>query len=367
MRRMAIVAAAVAVAIGLAGCGAHPLVPAAALATPHPQPQRSPLLGVDVFAETPMTVSAAKSEGRTVLGYLHQGLHAQVAGLMWDLCSPGRHSEVVHICAADPATQTGSLSPADIAALAGIAENDGLQVAMRPIIRVGPPSTWNDAKRSWEGHIAPPDEHRWFVSLLAAETPYLQVAKRFHIEQFVVGTELAGLTYSIWWMWFLSQAHAKCGCEISYSAQMDQYMQNSPDLPPIKNVGADIYPKLALPASATQAQVTAGWEASLGAVARSRLEHTSLDEVSIRATAGAYKNPANWNFNGADDPAVQARYFTGACAAAARFDMRAVFFYYVPLNDSLSSPFTFPAFFVKNAGAAAISGCRQILAASNGS
>ena len=362
MRRVAIAIAAAVVAIGLAGCAVHPLVPAAALA-PSPRPvQRPPELGVDVFSEAQMTVAAARTEGRSVLGYLHTGLHAQVAALMWDMCSPGAHSEVVHACTPDVALGKGSLSAADVAALAAIAEQDGMKVAMRPLIRVGPAASWDNAKVSWEGHIAPPDEHRWFESLLAAESPYLRVAKRFHIEEFVVGTELAGLSYNIWWTWFLNRAHAECGCQVSYSAQMDEYMQNSPELPPIKNLGADIYPKLALPASASQAQVTAAWEASLGTVAPSRLARTALDEVSILATAGAYRSPANWNFKGADDPAVQARYFTAACATAARYHMRAVYFYYVPLNDPLDAPFTFPAFFVKTAGAAAISNCRGILA-----
>jgi len=368
MRRLITVAAAIAfafaVAVSLAGCDQHPLMPASAVTHRHPAPQQlsAPLLGVDVYSETPYTVAETASQGRAILGYLRSGLHAEVAALMWDLCSPGRHSEVVRQCAPDASTNTGSLSPAAIAALAAIAKQDGLKIAMRPIIRVGRPSKWDDAKVSWEGHIAPPSEQRWFASLLAAEMPYLKVAKQFHAVQFVVGTELAGLKYSTSWAWFLGQAHAACACQVSYSAQMDEFVQNSPDLPPIKAPGTDFYPKLPLPATATQEQVTTAWEASLGVIPKSKLEQTSLDEVSIRATAGAYRNPANWNANGASAPRVQARYFTAVCTAAAKFHMRAIYFYFVPLNDNLASPDGFPAYFVKNAGSRAIRGCRAILA-----
>jgi hypothetical protein len=365
MRRLVIVLTAVLAAVlTICGCDQHPLIPASAVANPRPAPPKlaAPLLGVDVYSETPYSVTETARQGRDILGYLHSGLHAQVAGLMWDLCSPSRHSEVVRQCAPNAGTNTGSMSPAAIATLAAIATRDGLKIAMRPIIRVGRPQQWNNAKVSWEGHIAPHNERQWFASLLAAERPYLKVARQFRAVQFVAGTELAGLKYSTSWPWFLSQAQALCGCQVSYSAQMDEFVENSPDLPPLKAPGTDFYPKLSLPPTASQAQVTTAWEASLAVIPKSKLQRTSLDEISIRATAGAYHNPANWNVNGADAPQVQARYFTAVCTAAARFHLRAIYFYFVPLNDSLASPINFPAYFVKNAGSRAIRGCRAILA-----
>jgi hypothetical protein len=364
VRRLVLVLAAFALAAGACGCGQHPLMPASAVADQRPAPVHlaAPLLGVDVYSETPYPLAETERQGRAVLGYLRTGLNAQVAGLMWDLCTPSRHSEIVRQCAPDATTSTGSLSPRDIAALAAIARRDGLRVAMRPIIRIGSPKYWDDSRISWEGHITPPDEHQWFVSLLAAETPYLKVARQFHVVQFIVGTELEGLKYSIWWMWFLGQAHQVCGCQVSYSAQMTEFTQNSPNLPPIHALGTDYYPVLKLPATATQEQVTAAWEASLGIIPKPKLERTSLDEISIRGTAGAYHDPADWNAAGATSPQVQARFFIGACTSAARFHMRAIYFYYVPLDDSLTQPLTFPAYFVKNAGSKAIRECRAILA-----
>lgn len=322
---------------------------------------RHPLLGVDVYAETDYSVAQTATYGNVVLGYLHRSLRAQVAGLMWDLCSASFRSEVVRSCSHDATTGTGSLSAVAVAKLASIAKADGMQVAMRPIIRVGNPVNWNRSQASWEGHIAPPNQRKWFESLLAAEMPYLRVAKRAHVEQFVVGTELAGVQFSSSWPWFLGRARSACGCQVSYAAQMSQFRSDARRLPKVSAVGADYYPALNLPASASQSRVTRGWESALAVLGRTRLQHTSLDEISIRATAGAYRQPANWNLSGSAAPNVQARYFTAACAAAAHYRMQALFFYFVPLNDNPAHPISFPAYFVSNAGSKAVSGCRRIL------
>jgi hypothetical protein len=365
MKRL-VVGIALAVALGaLAGCSQHPFVPASAtIYRQHVTTAKlpAPLLGVDVYSETDYTQKATADYGVPVLGYLKRSLDAQVVGLMWDLCSPRMKSDTVTSCKSDATTGTGSMSAADIELLAKIAKRDGMQVAMRPIIRVGPPAVWDNPVKSWEGHIRPANEANWFASLLKAELPYLKVAKAVHAEQFVVGSELAGLGYSVAWTWFLDRAHAACGCQVSYSAQDTEYLENSPNLPPIKALGTDLYPTLSISASASQAKVTATWEESMASVAKSRLDRTSLDEVSIRGTVGAYRHPATWNDNGKSDPRVQVRYFTAACATAAHYHMRALFFYFVPLNDDPADPISFPAYFVKNAGSKAIAGCRKILA-----
>jgi hypothetical protein len=349
----------------LAGCSQHPFIPAAAIAyhqhTTKPK-LPPPLLGVDVYSETDYTPQVTSGYGKLVLGYIKDSLHAQVVGLMWDLCSPGFKSDTVTSCKSDAKSGTGSMSPADIRRLADQAKTDGLQVAMRPIIRVGPPSDWNHPKRSWEGNIQPANETTWFSSLLKAELPYLKVAKSVHVEQFVVTTELGGLRYSVSWPSFLSKAQSDCGCQVSYSDDTGQYLKNSPDSPPIKALGTDYYPDLRLPASARQAQVTTAWEQSLASIAESRLDRTSVDEVSIRGTAGAYQHPAIWNDVGKADPTVQVRYFTAACATIAHYRMRAIFFYFVPLDDNPGAPTQFPAYFIKNRASKAIAGCRRILA-----
>jgi hypothetical protein len=364
MKRLTSSLAAVSAAVALVWCSGIPSTMAATTAkAQHSAAAKlsAPLLGVDVYSESDYSTSDTENFGSAILPYLHNDLKAQVVSLMWDFCTPSSRSNTVRACTSDAKSGTGSMSVTDIGDLATMAKKDGLSVQMRPIIRVGSPSGWGNPKVSWEGHIKPANLETWFKSLLTAEQPYLKVARSVGVKQFVVGTELYSLPYSKWWPWFLSRAQSDCGCQVSYAAQQTEYLKNSKVLPHVSALGADFYPALRLPASASQAKVTAGWEKSLRSVPESRLDRTSLDEVSIRATAGAYYHPATWDDGGKSDPTVQARYFTAACATAAHYHMRAVYFYFVPLNDDLAHPASFPAYFVKNAGSKAIAGCRKIL------
>jgi hypothetical protein len=356
MKRLAVAGLAVA---ALAGCGQAAIPSASTVSYDRPAAVSHPLLGVDVYSETDLSAAQTITYGTSVLGYLHTGLNAQVAGLMWDLCSPSFRSDTVGACANKD--KTGTMSATDIADLAAIAKEDGLQVAMRPIIRVGNPSDWNDSLDSWEGHITPANQRKWFANLLKAELPYLRVAKTAKVEQFVVGTELYGVQFSSSWPSFLSQAQKACGCQVSYATQMTQFQDDASRLPRVSALGTDFYAAFKLSSSASQAAVTRAWESAIAPVGAARLARTSLDEISIRATEGAYDHPADWNAGGKSDPTVQARYFTAACATAAHYHMKALFFYFVPLDDSIAHPFGFPAYFVRNAGSKAISGCRKIL------
>jgi hypothetical protein len=161
------------------------------------------------------------------------------------------------------------------------------------------------------------------------------------------------------WPVLASQARAICRCQVSVDVWDHHYLAKI--TPPVSALGTDWYPNLHLPASASQAQVTAAWEQSLSGISPSVLSVTSLDETSIRATAGAYLHPAAWNINGRAAPEVQSRYFIGACHAAAKYHMRGIWFYFIPLNENLAAPFQFPAYFVGNDGASAIASCARIL------
>ncbi len=366
MRRLiAVIAALGAVGI-LAGCG-HPYIPSSATSNGHHAAKAThaaPLLGVDVYGETLYTTAKIRQYGSEVLPYLHKTLKAQVVGLMWNMCTANKKANNIAPCASDIALHDGTMSPADVSVLAKMARKDGLQVAMRPIIRVGSALYWNDPKKSWEGYISPGNYEGWFKSLLAAYTPYLKIAKKVHAEQFVAGTELYSLKNSFWWDYFFINAHEICGCQVSYSAQDTEFIDNAQNLPKVSNYGTDLYPALHLPSSASQQSVTTGWEKALAKVPKAKLEVTSLDEISIRATAGAYQHPSNWAAPGPSDSWVQARYYTAACKTAAHYHMQALFFYFVPINDDPAHPINFPAYFIGqgNRGGEAIAACRKILA-----
>jgi 4-amino-4-deoxy-L-arabinose transferase-like glycosyltransferase len=309
-----------------------------------------PVLGIDVQATTGYPLAVARADGRRVARYI-RGLGARSLGLVWNLCDPSLRSDVVRRC-------PESLSSPDVRAIVAAAQRAGLTVQLRPIIRTGPPSGWNAPNRSWEGFIRPRSQHAWFGRLLHAEKPYLKILVGMNGAQFVVGTELRGLASSRYWPTFLSRARQVCQCGVSVSASTGDYKKGRTARG--SELGVDWYPSLRVVPNASQQAVTGAFEASLADIPRPVLARTSLDEESIRATAGAYRHPQAWGDRGRYDPRVQVRYFTAACQAVLRYQMRAVYFYEIPLNDNPAHPFTFPAFFAGRRSASAIKTCAKM-------
>ena len=136
-----------------------------------------------------------------------------------------------------------TLTPAAVRTLATQAVRDGLGVQLRPIIRVGPRSGWNDPGVSWEGSIRPANQRAWFASLLAAERPYLEILRSIPGSEFVAGTELDGVASSPQWTSFIRQAQAICGCQVEQLPRSTtRYARGI--VPPVPNPGVDWYPHL---------------------------------------------------------------------------------------------------------------------------
>jgi len=322
------------------------------LAVPKPPAPAVGIVGIDVEADQNYPLAQADAYGRRLLPFIQDTLHASGLGIVLDLCNPSFRDGPVTRCAQ-------SLSPQDVHALAELAAARHMAVQVRPLVRVGPPSGWNTPALSWEGHIRPYSPANWLVSLSMAERPYLAALAGIPNAQFVLGTELKWLDNAPEWPALASQATAICDCQVSVDIWDQHYRAHF--APTLSNVGTDWYPNLHIPPSASQAEVTAGWEQSLSGISPSVLSITSVDETSIRATAGAYLHPAAWNTNGPAAPQVQSRYFIAACQTVAKYHMKGIWFYFIPLNDDPAAPFQFPAYFVGNGGANAIASCARIL------
>ena len=350
-RKLASIAGTLAVlAVTAAGYGHTPAVAGTRLATASP----APVLGVDVESDVNYPVATGQAYGSRLVGYIHGTLHAQSLGIVWVFCDPSFTSDIVGKC------QRTLSSPA-VKAIAKDAQQQGMTVELRPIIRVGPPVNWGNPHYSWEGFINPANQSAWFRSLLAAETPYLEFLRGIPGSKFVVATEPFYIANSKDWLWLLGKAHGICNCATSIASQIARYRVG---VMPSRNApGVDWYPHLDIPDNASQQAVTAGWEESTHMVPPWILARTTLDEEGIRGTAGAYGHPESWNIDGTNDPQVQARWFTAACQTVVRFHMQGVYFYELPLADSPAHPFTFPAYFVGNAGSKALEGCAQMFAA----
>ncbi len=368
MRRLTAVLGAMAVvAFGISACG-HPLIPvshpvtgetAASLGKSDwtvPGEDR-PVLGVDLYALGNYSTPQVEMYGKRMLSYIKNVLKADTVGIVWNFYAPSISSDAVK-------TTEATLSARNVAILTRLALDDHLLVQYRPLILV--PS----GASPWEGQITPYLQPTWFNNYYRAELPYLKTAQRFHVAEFVTGTELVQLNSTPLWAPFFARISRVYHGLISYSVWDGNYFGASPEsqlktarpqFPPVKYVGMDMYWHAKIPPNATQAQVTAAWESLFGKVSPSLLKRTAIDEMGIEARAGAYGSPQDLGMTGRLDERVQVRWFTAACNTVRRFHMRGVFFFKVDLTDNPDHPAPSLSTFEGRKGAAAISTCARIL------
>ena len=363
----AILGALALAAWGISGCG-HPLLP-----KPHPAMgetaaslgksdwpilgQDRPVLGVDLYALSNYPAAQVETYGEHMLAYIKHVLKADAVGIVWNFYAPSISSDVVKATHA-------TLSARNVAILTRIALRDHLLVQYRPLILVP------KAPSPWEGNITPYFQPKWFDNYYRAELPYLKVAQRFHVREFVTGTELSELNSTPLWSPFFVRVSRVYHGSISYSAWDGNYFGVSPDsqletarprLPPVKYVGMDMYWHAKIPPDATQAQVTAAWESLFGKISPSLRRRTAIDEMGIEARSGAYSNPQDLGQAGRVSEKVQVNWFTAACKTVQRYRMRGVFFFKVDLTDNPGHPATSLSTFEGRRGAAAIAACARIL------
>jgi hypothetical protein len=316
-----------------------------------------PFLGVDLYALSNYPAAVVKSDGEQVLGYIKNVLKADAVGIVWNFYARNRFSD-------DVGATRNTLSARNVGILTKIAKRDGLLVEYRPLILV------QGLQNPWEGLISPYPLAGWFGNYYNAELPYLRMAQKHGVREFVVATELQDLnSSSLWPSFFARVSHVYHGL-ISYTAWDGNYFGNSPgaviqtatpELLPTKYVGMDMYWHMDLPASATSAEVTAAWEALFSKLPSSLLRRTAIDETGIQARAGAYPNPGDLGASGRRSERVQVNWFTAACATVQRYHLRGVFFWKVDLADNPAHPATSLSTFEGRKGAAAISECARIL------
>lgn len=346
-----------------AGCG-HPLIPAADLKPPAkitrpvapylsapigPYTVKRSVLGVDLYAPRNYTQPQTYLFGLRTLTYIKTVLHAKAVGILWDYYSPSRTTNAVQ------ATKQGTLTAADVMTLTRIAKRLGLQVEYRPLIFI--PSHKNNP---WEGMLNPPNQQKFFNNYFSVLWPYIKAAQQLHISEFVTATEMHLLNGSRLWKSFFQRVGKTYHGVVSYTAFYRDYFAATGHLLPVRLYGMDMYKALPLKVSATQAQVTAAWEASFKGVPAAVLQRTALDEEGLAARAGAYTGPPNLNMPGRLDQLVQARWFTAACKTVARFHMRAVYFFKVNLADNPLEPSKALSVFEGRKGAVAISACAKL-------
>jgi hypothetical protein len=370
MRRWALLLVA---ALMVSGCQ-HPLIPDPAPKAPETAASlgksdwrvlgaSGPVLGVNLYALSNYPPSTVRADGERMLGYIKHVLKADAVAIVWNFYTRDPYKDLV-------GASDATLSPRNVGILTQIAQRDGLVVEYRPLILI------SGVANPWEGQIKPYPEKDWFSNYYQAELPYLRVAQRFQISEFVTGTELTGLNHSGYWPSFFASVSKVYHGVISYTAWDGDYFghkpggQSSPappfqvarpELLPAKYLGMDMYWHMSLPDGASSAQVTAAWDGLFSKVPAPVVRRTAIDETGIQARAGAYANPGDLRAPGRPDERVQANWFTAACAMVAKYHMRGVFFWKVDLTDNPAHPATSLSTFEGRRGVAAISECVRIL------
>jgi hypothetical protein len=295
------------------------------------------------------TASDTSIRGKRMLSYIKNVLHAGAVDIVWNLYAPSRHSNTVIAGAT-------TLSASDVGILTQLAEQEHLMVEYRPLMFV------LGVENPWEGLIWPADPSSWFDSYYAVNLPYLQMAEKYHIGEYVIGTEMDGVSPDGQWASFLANCAKVYHGQLTYAAHEVKYFPPGTQLPPTDLTGVDMYETLDLPASAPLAEVVATYEHYFTSVPAPLLSRTAIQETGIQARAGAYFHPSNLTLPGELDESVQYNWFIAACETVKQFHLRALFFWKVDLSDyPLTHPASSLSTFEGKEGAVAISECASII------
>jgi hypothetical protein len=344
VRALALVATVV--AVNVAACAKLP--PKTAVGGPQPSVVLTapafinaprPQLGIDIdfYAWRGMDeVSVARAD----IGYVKR-LHANSVSINFPFFMSGPQSSTVHAGRATP-------SPSQLAELAAVARAAGLYVSIRPLLDE---TTFGESRVEWK----PRDPATWFTSYKHFLLPYVRMAQSTRIPEFFSGVEFAGFSGSPRWIRLNTALSRVYRGTLAYASNWWKYQLRSTTIDGVRQT-LDVYAPLPLRPNATTAEVAAAWIS----YAHTFAAHIVMSEVGIAAQRGAYKAPYKWSWPGEPLlPAIQVRWFTGACRATSAAHLGGVYFWSVNFGQSLTKPPTTanPGAFVGGPGARAIADC----------
>jgi hypothetical protein len=310
-----------------------------------------PVVGVNLYAVNNYTAQQTAFYGQRMMSYIKNDLHAQAVDIVWNLYALNPHYNYV-------TPESTTLSATNVGILTQIAQQQHLMVEYRPLMFI------LNISNPWEGLIRPKDPATWFNSYYQQNLPYLEMAQKYHINEYVVGTEMDDLSADIQWPALLANSAKVYHGQITYATHQTRYFPPvSPGAPPppTQLTGVDMYEKIYLPASAPLSEVEAQYDAYFAKVPAAELRRTTIQETGIEAMVGAYSDPPNLTLSGTLAEQVQYNYFTAGCEAAKKFHLRGIFFWKVDLADNPAHPSSAQSVFEGRQGAAAISNCASII------
>jgi hypothetical protein len=291
--------------------------------------------GQDVLSAADKTVAYVKS------------LHANSISISFPFFMRGPHATGVF---GSPETP----SPAELAQVASVAEKAGLYVSLRPLLDE---YALKKSRTDWK----PDNLLAWFASYRKFLLPYAQMAQQTHIPELIDGAEFSLFQHSSLWNGLVRGLRSVYTGTLAYDSNWGMPLRHNGGIG--ISEGVDSYQPMPVPASASQARVTAAWLAYDRTLPRGTVEL----EVDIAAVRGAYLKPyqvSDWH-EASLAPYIQVRWFTAACNALVPARLGGIYFWAVGLGQSTTKPPTLsdPAAWVDSPGETAVRDCFRRLGA----
>ena len=189
----------------------------------------------------------------------------------------------------------------------------GLKVVLKPHVDV--------EDGTWRAQITPADEALWFESYAAFLEHYVALAAEGRVEMLVVGTELAsmsGARHAGDWATLLARVRARYSGLLTYAANgvepADEFTSVS-FWPALDLLGLDVYTPLTGKTNPTRQELEAGWRrnrdghdmlAAFSNFQQAYAKPLVFTEVGYRSGDGANRAPWDWGASLAPDAAEQA-------------------------------------------------------------
>jgi hypothetical protein len=170
--------------------------------------------------------------------------------------------------------------------------------------------------------IEPNDYAAWFTQYTAFITHYLDLAARFNLDRFVIGTELDHVASHREFLDLCDRVRSVYHMSLIYAASYDHYLA-AKIWDHVDHIGVNAYFNLDNSDNYSIAQLRDSWNYWLNTLDDFAAQHHKpliITEAGYFSRVGAAKNPGSWERNSSPDMAVQRDCYEALLSQANRFD-----------------------------------------------
>ncbi len=222
-------------------------------------------------------------------------------GAQWVQINPTWYQDQVHTHTIAATARTPS--DAAVERVIALAHRLGLKVLLKPLLDLSP------AGGVYRGTIRPADRTAWFASYAAFIGHYAELATRQQVEQFAVGTELAGVSQDrAGWLGVVQGVRARYRGELLYAANFDEY-RHVAFWDVLDLVGVDAYWSLSPQPTTDVATLRRAWGPivqELAAFAERAGRRILFTEAGYTSVRGSTTAPWSWTTSRTPDQDEQA-------------------------------------------------------------